>query len=146
MITYGIGSILLLITAMGIAALLSIIVFTVIDRLSPFRTVYTTIIQWFIAIIILILTITPIVTILTNLIIKNGKLEKTTDGTIVNVMPGEISYVENNSHKFNTVVSHFTPDEIKPTLDKNLKLSQIRISTYTSVWGSYNKVTFNLLP
>lgn len=146
MITYGIGSILLLITAMGIAALLSIIVFTVIDRLSPFRTVYTAIILWFIAIIILILTITPTVTILTNLIIKNGKLEKTTDGTIVNVMPGEISYVENNSHKLDTVVSHFTPDEIKPTLDKNLKLSQIRISTYTSVWGSYNKVTFNLLP
>lgn len=76
-------------------------------------------------------------------VIKKSHFEIAAEGTLFEISPEQITYIDNKTGEMITV-NYQTDDKLKPKLDKDLKSGEVKISVYSSDWGSYKEITYNM--
>lgn len=143
MITLGAGSFLFIIIAVLISVGLSFILIKLIDTIFWYRTVWLIFIELFLFIGIQSFTIYQSYVFMNDTVIKKSHFETATEGTLFEISPESITYIDNKTGEM-TTVNYQTNDKLKPKLDKDLKSGEVKISAYSSDWGSYKEITYNM--
>lgn len=143
MITLGAGSFLFIIIAVLISFGLSFMLIKLIDTIFWYRTIRLIIIELFLFVGIQSFTTYQSFIFMTDTVIKKSHFEIAAEGTLFEISPEQITYIDNKTGEM-TTVNYQTDDKLKPKLDKDLKSGEVKISVYSSDWGSYKEITYNM--
>lgn len=143
MITLGAGSFLFIIIAVLISFGLSFMLIKLIDTIFWYRTIRLIIIELFLFVGIQSFTTYQSFIFMNDTVIKKSHFEIAAEGTLFEISPEQITYIDNKTGEM-TTVNYQTDDKLKPKLDKDLKSGEVKISVYSSDWGSYKEITYNM--
>lgn len=143
MITLGAGSFLFIIIAVLISFGLSFMLIKLIDTIFWYRTIRLIIIELFLFVGIQSVTTYQSFIFMNDTVIKKSHFEIAAEATLFEISPESITYIDNKTGEM-TTINYQTNDKLKPKLDKNLKSGEVKISVYSSDWGSYKEITYNM--